>query len=169
MEEKYRLAASVMVLKPMEVCTREGCKTIHQFLLLHKPRKNDAWQLPQGGVEQGETEREGALRELKEEAGISDTTFLASSPKVYQYDFPPSYRHFRPDNICGQKISFVFTLVEPEARVEVDGKEVDAHAWVDPSQLQLYVHRKEYLELLQGLYEEALRFVEEKPSVPLRP
>ncbi|MEK7218033.1 MAG: NUDIX domain-containing protein [Patescibacteria group bacterium] len=159
MEERYREAASVMVLKPVEVCTRDGCKIVHQFLLLHKPRKNDAWQLPQGGVEEGESGEQGALRELREEAGITVPTILGKSPKVYRYDFPPSFRRFRPDDVRGQKIAFVFARVAPEAVVTVDGKEVDAHAWVDPSQLHLYVRRKEYLELLRELYEEAVELV----------
>ena len=31
----------------------------------------DAWQMPQGGIDEGETPREAAMRELHEETGIS--------------------------------------------------------------------------------------------------
>ena len=151
MKDVYRSAASVMVL-------RQASGDGFQFLLLHKPRKNDAWQLPQGGVEQGENVEQAALRELLEEAGIT-CTFLGESERVYQYDFPPRYRRFRPDNVCGQRICYVFALADPDAQVTVDNKEVDGFKWIDPSRIPAYVHRKEYVDIVKGLYEEAVSLV----------
>lgn len=157
-EDVYRSAASIVVLRSAEVCAREGC-TVYQMLLLHKPRKNDAWQLPQGGVEAGESLEQAALRELKEEAGIGAVQVLGRSGRVYQYDFPPGYRRFRPDNVKGQRIGFVFAIADAGAEVRVDGKEVDAYAWVDPPHLPLYIQRKAYAELVCQLGEEAAALV----------
>ncbi len=165
MNDVYRRAASILVLRPVDVCSPGGssaplrtgsCETVYQILLLHKPRKKDAWQLPQGGVEEGENATEAALRELKEEAGLDGCRVIGVSERVYQYDFPESYRRFRPDNVCGQRIEYVFALAPKDAKVTVDGKEVDAEAWVDVTQLGLYIKRKEYLEIVEGLYTEAL-------------
>jgi 8-oxo-dGTP pyrophosphatase MutT (NUDIX family) len=147
MKEIYRSAASILVLR-----RHEGA---HQILLLHKPRKRDAWQLPQGGCEKGESMEQAAVRELKEEAGIGGVRILGTSAKVYQYDFPPSYRRFRPDNVKGQRIVFVLAVLEGDPPVQVDGKEVDQFAWATTQQLHLYIKRKEYVELVRGLYEEA--------------
>ncbi len=61
MPDVYRSAASLIVLRP-----RRGGSGDPQMLLLHKPRKRDAWQLPQGGCEEGETIEQAALRELME-------------------------------------------------------------------------------------------------------
>jgi len=157
MTDVYRSAASILVLRPSEVCDRDGnCKTVYQILLLHKPRKKDSWQLPQGGVEQGETIEQAAVRELCEEAGIGDCQVLGKSPHVYQYDFPPSFRRFRPDNVCGQRIEYVFTVVDANTPVRVDQNEIDSYVWVDISQMPQYVKRKEYIDLVHALYEEAL-------------
>jgi putative (di)nucleoside polyphosphate hydrolase len=145
----YRSAASVLLLKP----TNEA--GVFQILLLHKPRKKDAWQLPQGGCEAGENIQEAALRELKEEAGISDVTYLGASEKVYKYDFPASFRRFRPDHVCGQKIEFVYALAPADTQVQVDANEVDKYMWVYPGQVRQYVKRKEYLGLVQELIKEA--------------
>ncbi|NOS68279.1 MAG: NUDIX domain-containing protein, partial [Candidatus Peribacteraceae bacterium] len=111
----------MLVLRPSEVCLPGGaCTTIYQILLLHKPRKKDAWQLPQGGVEGDENVTEAALRELKEEAGLDGCRVLGVSERVYQYDFPESFRRFRPDNVKGQRIEYVFALAPKDAIVTVD-------------------------------------------------
>lgn len=155
MKEVYRSAASVLVLRPVV-----GQPGQFHILLLHKPRKRDAWQLPQGGREEGETAEQGALRELMEEAGIRTARFLGRSNHVYQYDFPASYRKFRPDHVKGQRIEFIFAAVSPETAVTVDDKEVDRFVWVRPDQLHSYVKRKEYLGLVRKVYQEAKKVVE---------
>ena len=120
---------------------------------MHKPRKRDAWQLPQGGVENGETVEDAALRELQEEAGMS-AQLLGKSTHVYQYEFPASYRRFRPDNVCGQRVEYVFALVESDQAVQVDNEEIDDYVWVRPEQLGQYVKRKEYVGFLEKLFNE---------------
>lgn len=146
----YRRVASIVVLRP----ATDGS---FELLLLHKPRKNDDWQVPQGGIEHGETTEQAALRELSEEAGVTTATVTGRSEKVYQYDFPPSYRRFRPDNVCGQHIEYVFATVPADTVVTVDNKEIDGYLWVTIDQVSQHVKRKQYLELVQELYQEAVK------------
>lgn len=160
MSDVYRKAASVVLLRPVSVCAPGGaCSTIYEVLLLKKPRKRDAWQLPQGGAENEETMEQAALRELYEEAGIAGVTILGVSTMTYQYAFPPSFRRFRPDNVCGQSIGFVFALAKPGETVRVDGKEIESSVWILPEQLPLYIKRKEYLEMVAELVKEAISLV----------
>ena len=51
---------------------------------------NIAWQLPQGGIDEGEEPEAAALRELEEETGISPdlVDILARSQEEYFYDLP---------------------------------------------------------------------------------
>lgn len=49
---------------------------------------SEAWQLPQGGVDEGETPRQAVLRELAEEIGTADVEILAKSKRWYTYDLP---------------------------------------------------------------------------------
>jgi putative (di)nucleoside polyphosphate hydrolase len=153
-KEVYRRAASIVVLRPRGVV---GGQQMYDLLLVRKPRKRDAWQLPQGGVEEGETVEQAALRELKEEAGVTAQECFGVSKEVYQYDFPPSYRRFRPDHVKGQRIEFVFTLVPAETQVTVDGEEINAFVWVDIKDLQRYIRRREYVGLIRRLFSEAVR------------
>lgn len=151
MQEVYRRAASILVLRPVG--------DSYEILLLHKPRKRDAWQLPQGGVEGSENVTEAALRELKEEAGLDGCRVLGVSARVYQYDFPESFRRFRPDNVKGQRIEYVFALAPKDASVTVDGVEVDNSVWVTLEQIPQYIKRREYLEIVKGLYAEAVEIL----------
>jgi putative (di)nucleoside polyphosphate hydrolase len=48
----------------------------------------DNWQMPQGGIDRGESPREAALRELKEEIGTDKAEFLAESAQWLRYDVP---------------------------------------------------------------------------------
>lgn len=70
------------------------------------PRMQNPWQMPQGGVEQGETLEQTLFRELREEIGTNNIAILAKSNTVY-YDFPPHVaeklqKHFG-SYYCGQE------------------------------------------------------------------
>src|SRR5262249_56733076 len=47
-----------------------------------------AWQMPQGGIDPGETPVEAARRELMEEVGTDKVEVLAESRSWYHYDLP---------------------------------------------------------------------------------
>ncbi len=47
-----------------------------------------AWQMPQGGIDKGETAYEAAVRELYEETCMRAVSFLAESPVWWHYDLP---------------------------------------------------------------------------------
>jgi len=47
------------------------------------------WQLPQGGVDEGEDLRAAVMRELEEEVGTANAAILAEHPDWHVYDLPP--------------------------------------------------------------------------------
>ena len=49
-----------------------------------------AWQMPQGGIDKGESEEEAAFRELTEETGVAreHVTLIARAKEEYIYDLP---------------------------------------------------------------------------------
>jgi putative (di)nucleoside polyphosphate hydrolase len=147
MKDVYRSCASVAVF-------RKNGEQI-EMLLVHKPRKKDAWQLPQGGVEEGESTQEAAAREIMEEAGIAPEIF-GSSDHVYTYDFPASYRRFRPDNVCGQTVEYFFGELPMGVDVTVDQEEIDSFTWVTRKKIPKYLKRKAYLKLAMNLYDDGV-------------
>ena len=48
----------------------------------------NAWQFPQGGIDEGESAKEALYRELEEEIGTRDVEIIAEYPKWVSYDFP---------------------------------------------------------------------------------
>jgi len=52
--------------------------------------RDEAWQMPQGGLDKGEESWAGALRELEEETGIPPRLVerLADHPEQLKYDIP---------------------------------------------------------------------------------
>jgi putative (di)nucleoside polyphosphate hydrolase len=46
------------------------------------------WQMPQGGIDEGEDPLKAAHRELYEETGISSVTLIAEAPDWIHYDLP---------------------------------------------------------------------------------
>jgi putative (di)nucleoside polyphosphate hydrolase len=47
-----------------------------------------AWQMPQGGIDEGESPRQAVLRELQEEVGTGNAEILAESRNWWRYDLP---------------------------------------------------------------------------------
>ena len=50
----------------------------------------ESWQMPQGGIDDGEDPRAAVLRELREEIGTDRAEILAEHPDWLTYDLPKS-------------------------------------------------------------------------------
>ena len=57
-----------------------------RYLVL-RHRNGGHWSLPKGHIEPGESEQEAALRETREETGISDIKFIPGFRAVSRYSF----------------------------------------------------------------------------------
>jgi putative (di)nucleoside polyphosphate hydrolase len=49
----------------------------------------EAWQMPQGGIDPGETPEQAAFREMEEEIGTAKAEILAQTGGWVTYDLPP--------------------------------------------------------------------------------
>jgi 8-oxo-dGTP pyrophosphatase MutT (NUDIX family) len=64
----------------------------------------NAWQMPQGGIDRGETPLRAARREMREEIGTDRATLLAESARWLRYDLPDDLaRTLWGGRFCGQE------------------------------------------------------------------
>ena len=75
----YRPNVGIMLLN------NEG----HVFVAQRIDTPGPAWQMPQGGIDEGEDIVTAALRELEEETSISQVEVIKESADWYFYDLPP--------------------------------------------------------------------------------
>ena len=79
-ERPYRSCVGMMLINP------DGLVFVGQRL----DQTAEAWQMPQGGVDDGESPLQAAHRELQEETGTDKATLLGESAAWLPYDLPPA-------------------------------------------------------------------------------
>ncbi len=99
-----------------------------------------AWQLPQGGLHDGETPLQGAWRELSEETGLAegDVEFVEEHPEWLVYEWPLELRRAKGGihHRIGQvQRWFIFHALRPDIMPTPDGREFVAWQWVTPQWL----------------------------------
>jgi putative (di)nucleoside polyphosphate hydrolase len=113
------------------------------------------WQMLQGGIDTGETPRQAALRELREEVGTGRAYILAESRGWFDDDVPEEIAQ----GIMGGRyrgnrqkwFAMRFTGSDADINLATEHPEFDAWRWVEPELLPELVvpfMRRLYLDIL---------------------
>ena len=145
----YRPAAGVMLLNG------EGKVFVAQRL----DSTLEAWQMPQGGLDEGEDPQAGALRELEEETGISaaQVRIIARCPTELTYDLPEDLvGKLWKGRWRGQRQTWFlarFTGRDEDIDIATAQPEFRAWKWIAPAELPATIvpfKKKLYEDLLEA-------------------
>jgi len=95
----------------------------NELLLLNYPQGH--WDFVKGKVEEGETPHETALRETKEETGITNIEFIDGFEESVEYDF-----RFKKENIHKKVIFFLAKTDEKNIKLS---HEHNNYLWLEYS------------------------------------
>jgi putative (di)nucleoside polyphosphate hydrolase len=99
----------------------------------------DAWQMPQGGVDKGETPLEAAFRELGEEVGTTKALLLRESRDWLTYDVPeamqPAHWKGRWRGQAQKWFALGFTGHDSDIDLAAHHQEFDAWRWAPAREL----------------------------------
>lgn len=123
---EYRLNAGIVVFN------NEG-----KVLLCRRKGYPDAWQFPQGGIDEGETIEQAAVRELKEETSLSGLKPIKTLDYGVRYDFPAEIAKnlsYNKKRYAGQEMYwslFYFDGDDLAINLQTAEPEFDAFRWAD--------------------------------------
>ena len=124
----YRPGIGIMLLN------RDGLAFVGHRIRM--PPNLPRWQMPQGGINAGETPRQRAVRELLEEIGTS-AEILAESRDWFHHDVPDEIaRGIMGGRYCGNRqkwFAMRFTGTDVDINLATEHPEFDAWKWVKPS------------------------------------
>ena len=130
-DDLYRRGVGVMLLN------RDGRAYVGQRL----DSALDAWQMPQGGVDEGEEPLAAAMRELEEETGIAadKVEILARCPVELTYDLPEELiGKVWKEPWRGQRQTWFlarFHGEDSDVNIATPHPEFRAWKWADPAEL----------------------------------
>jgi len=115
------------------------------------------WQMPQGGIDAGETAEDAALRELEEEIGVSPklVKVLEETEDWIYYDFPPDLKKRLGGPYIGQRqkwFALRFTGSDGDVRLDLHTPEFDAWRWAELAELPSLIipfKRSSYVEVAE--------------------
>ena len=105
------------------LCFRE--KPAQAFLVMKHPHRLD---MPKGHIREGETETECALRELREETGITAGSVDLDDAFRFVITYHPKYKRFGGERVEKTVVIFLAWL---KADVTVEPTEHRGYEWID--------------------------------------
>jgi 8-oxo-dGTP pyrophosphatase MutT (NUDIX family) len=111
-----------------------------QFLILHRIKNWNGWELVKGGLKDGETEIKCLKREIKEETGAKKFEIIVKTRHFIKYKFPKGF--VKDNHIFYGAKGYVFLVELFSKKAKVDKTEHDRYLWVSRDEaLEILTHK----------------------------
>ena len=111
----------------------------HIFSGRRLENRAEAWQMPQGGIDEGEDVHTACFREMREEIGTNKAEILRLHPDWLNYDIPrPLADSLWSGTYRGQTQKWValrFTGEDSDINIQTEEPEFAAWQWLSPDEL----------------------------------
>ena len=101
--------------------------------------RSEAWQMPQGGIDEGEDAVTACFREMAEEIGTDNAELVAEYPDWLDYDIPePLANKLWHGTYRGQSQKWMllrYRGADSDINIETDIPEFESWQWMAPEQL----------------------------------
>lgn len=126
------------------------------FVARRNDMKSEAWQMPQGGIDEGEDPRDAVFRELWEETGVESAEIIAETEGWLNYDLPAELiPKLWKGRYRGQRQKwFALRFLGDDSEIEIERPDAEFCAWKwaaleDLPQLIVPFKRALYQELVE--------------------
>ena len=118
----------------LAVFSRKGFVMLGRRAGVRRDEGRYAWQMPQGGIDRGESPVQAAIRELGEETGLEarHVELLEEIEPWLYYDFPPALKAKLTGPFYGQRqkwFAYRFIGSDTDVRLDAHTPEFDAWKW----------------------------------------
>ena len=145
-EKRFRpnVAAIVMSAKYPHKC---------EIFIASRTDVENAWQFPQGGIDEGESSKDALFRELEEEIGTRDVEIIAEYPNWVSYEFPPAIAE-KMYPYDGQRQKYYLVKLKKGAKININTElpEFSEYKFVPTENIYDYItffKRTVYKQVLQ--------------------
>lgn len=152
--KRYRPNVAAIILSPRYP---DRC----EFFIAHRSDIKNAWQFPQGGIDEGETPLDALYRELLEEIGCNDVEVLGEFPEWITYDFPKTARG-KQYPFDGQTQKYFLVRLKEDSIIDLNAfevpefKEYEFVAYEDLFKRITYFKRRVYRTVIDHFVKEGM-------------
>lgn len=147
-----------------------GCLLYHKEILFAYSNEHELWQIPQGGIENGEHPEEAFTRELTEEIGATVMNGIIGRPHLIMTDrieFPPDAQGTKElftdegrQMLMKGKFYFAYAAETQTPTVPIHETEFNETRWCDyakASELTASIYQRGKRRVTQGVVEELFK------------